>query len=149
MGPEVAAAATIGSLALEAGGSILKGQGEKEGQDFMAGQAERAAALGRIKADQTDAGLREELNTTLGMIDVTRAAANTDPLSPTGLAIKANEARISDRSRRTAVSNIQAQADERLVESRYRRRAGEYALLGGYLSAGAKVGKGLGAVKYG
>ena len=149
MGPELVAAATIGSLAFDAGGSILKGQGEKEGQNFMAAQAERAAQLGRIKADQTDASLREELNTTLGMIDVTRAAAGTDPLSPTALAIKENEARISDRNRRTAVGNIQAQADERELEARYRRRAGETALLGGFLGAGAKVGKGLSTFKYG
>lgn len=149
MGPEIAAgavaAASIGGLALDAGSSAIKGYGEKQGQDFMADQADRAAQLGRIKADQTDVSLREELHTTLSNIDVIRAAGGTDPLSPTGLAIKENETRISDRTRRTAVGNIQAQADERVKEASYRRRSGEMALIGGIVGGAAKVGKGFGS----
>jgi hypothetical protein len=141
--PALAAAGSIGALALDAGGSAVKGFGEKEGQDFMAAQAERAAALGRIKGDQTDAHLRDELQTTLGNIDVVRAAAGADPFSPTALAIKANETEISDRNRITAVGNIRAQADEREAEARFRRSSGKIALLGGFIGAGAKVGKGL------
>jgi len=147
MGPEVVAAAAIGGMALDAGGSIIKGYGEKAGQDHMAAQADRAAALGRIKADQTDAALRDELSTTLGNIDVIRAAGNTDPLSPTGMAIKAKEQQVSDRNRITAVGNIRAQADEQQSEAAYRRTAGKYALLGGYIGAGSKVLKGVGGMK--
>lgn len=147
MGPEVVAAAAIGGMALDAGSSVVKGFGEKAGQDFMADQADRAAALGRIKADQTDAHLRDELSTTLGNIDVIRAAANADPLSPTALAIKAKETEVSDKNRLTAVSNITSQADEKIAEASYRRRAGEMALIGGFMSAGAKVGKGIGSMK--
>lgn len=143
MGPEVAAVASVASLGLDAGSSVFKGLGDKAGQDFMADQSERAAALGRIKADQTDAHLRDELATTLGNIDVIRAAANTDPLSPTGLAIKAKETEVSDKNRLIAVGNIKAQADEKQAEAEYRRTAGKYALLGGFISGGAKIGKGL------
>lgn len=143
MGPEVVAAATIGSLALDAGSSVVKGYGEKQGQDFMAGQAERAAALGKIKATQTDVAMRDELDTTLGMIEVTRAAAGADPLSPTALAINAKETEVSDRNRTQAVANIRAQAEEREAEARYRRGAGKTALLASYLGAGARLGKGV------
>lgn len=143
MGPEVAAAAAIGGLALDAGSSIIKGQGEAAGQEFMAARDRRAAEIGRIKADQTDAQLREELNTTLGMIDVTRAAANADPLSPTALAVKGEERRISDRSRQIKVQSIRAQAAEDEISANYRDYAAKNALLGGYVGAGAKIFKGL------
>lgn len=143
MGPEVVAAATIGSMALGAAEPVIKGFGEKAGQDFMADQATRAAALGRVKADQTDVAMRDELATTLGNIDVIRAAANVDPLSPTGQAIRAKEQEVSDRQRTTAVSNIRAQADEKDAEARYRKTAGKYALAGGIVSGGSKILKGV------
>lgn len=143
MGPEVVAAAAIGGLALDAGSSIIKGHGEAAGQEFMAARDRRAAEIGRIKADQTDAQLREELNTTLGMIDVTRSAANADPLSPTAIAVKNEESRISDRARRTKVGSIRAQAAEDDASARYRGYAARNALLGGYVGAGAKLLKGL------
>lgn len=143
MGPELVAAAAIGGLALDAGSSIIKGHGDAAAQEFQAGRDRRAAEIGRIKADQTDTQLREELSTTLGMIDVTRAAANADPLSPTGLAIKAEERRVSDRDRRIRVGNIRAQAAEDDASARYRDSAAKTALLGGYVSAGAKVFKGI------
>lgn len=147
MGPEVVAAAAVGSLALDAGSSILKGHGEKASADFLAARDRRAAEIGRAKADQTDAFMREELNTTLANIDVVRSAAGADPLSPTALAIKENEMRIGDRERRTRVGNILAQADEDDASAVYRRQAGRTALLGGYLSAGAKIGRGIGSMK--
>lgn len=144
MGPELTAAASIGGLALDAGSSVIKGFGESAGQDFMADQAERAAQLGRIKADQTDVQYRDELATTLGNISVIRAAAGVDPLSPTGAAIRAKEQEVSDRQRMTAVGNIRAQADEKEAEANYRRTAGKYALLGGFVGGGARLGKGIG-----
>ena len=153
MGPEIAAtavsAASIGSLALDAGSSIIKGHGEAAGQEYMAARDRRSAEIGRIRADQTDVQLREELQTTLGMIDVTRSAANTDPLSPTGLAIKANKARISDRARLTKVGSIRAQAAEDEASARYRTTAAKYALLGGYTSGGAKLFRGFSSLSRG
>lgn len=147
MGPELVAAAALGGLALDAGSSIVKGHGEKASQDFLSQRDKRAAELGRIKADQTDAARREELNTTLANIDVIRSAAGTDPLSPTALAVKGNETRIADRQRMTEVGNIRAQAAEDEATSAYRRQVGRYALLGGYLGAAGKLGRGLGSMK--
>lgn len=147
MGPEVVAGAAIGGLALDAAGSIFKGQGEKASQEYLAARDRRAAELGRIKADQTDAGMREELNTTLANIDVIRAAAGTDPLSPTGLAIRENERRIGDRDRRIRVSNINEQAADDDASAEYRRYVGKTALTGSYISAGSKLLSGIGRMK--
>lgn len=146
MGPEVAAAAAIGGLALEAGSSIVGAEGEAASQEFMAARDKRSAELGRLKAGQTDAQLREELNTTLANIQVTRAAANTDPLSPTGLAILENESRISDRARNIKVASIRAQASEDDASAAYRLEAAKTARLAGYLGAGGKALKGLGSL---
>lgn len=144
MGPEVVAAAAIGGLALDAGSSIVKGHGEAAGQEFMAARDRRAAEIGRLKADQTDVQLREELNTTLGNIDVMRAAANADPLSPTSLAVKDEERRISDRQRLIKVGSIRAQAAEDEASAAYRKTAAKYALFGGYVGGASKLAKGIG-----
>ncbi len=147
MGPEVAAGAAIGGLALDAGASLFKGQGEKASQDWMAARDQRAAELGRLKADQFDVNLREELNTTLANIDAIRLAAGTDPLSPTGLALKDKETSVSDRDRMTRVAGIRAQADDDEASAQYRRYAGNQALMGSYISAGSKVLGGIGKMK--
>lgn len=142
----LASFASIGSLALDAGSSIIKGFGEKSTQDYLAARDERNAEIGRIKADQTDAQMREDLNTTLANIDVIRSAANADPLSPTGLAITANEQRIGDRARTTRVASILQQADEDEASADYRRYAGNIGLLGGIAGAGGKLLKGFGKI---
>lgn len=149
MGPEVAAAAAIGGLALQAGGQIYKGYGEKDSQNFLAERDKRAAEIGRIKANQTDIALRDELRTTLGNIDAVRAASGIDPLSPTTAVLKGEEMRVSDRDRMTRVANIRAQADEDDLTADYRRKVGRDALIGGFLGAGASTLKGLSTVKYG
>lgn len=139
---------TLGSLALDSGSRLLKGFGEKSTQDYLAARDERAAEIGRIKADQADVAEREQLNTVLANIDAIRSAAGVDPLSPTGLALREEQTRVSDRQRRTAVANINAQADEDLAASRYRRYAGNMALFGRTLEAGAGIGRRIGQGSY-
>jgi hypothetical protein len=146
MGPEVAAAASIGSLALDAGGKLVRGQGEAATQEYLAKRDERAAELGRLRAVQTDVALRDELTTTLANIDAIRAAANIDITSPTTFAIKGHETEVSDRQREIKVASINAQADEDEASARYRRRVAEDALFGSYLGAGASLLKGLGSL---
>lgn len=144
MGPEVAAAATLGSLAFDVGGKIVGGQGQAASQEFMAERDKRSAELSRLKADQTDVFYRERLNDTIANIESIRAAANIDPTSPTSAAIIANEARISDRERQIKTASLRAQASEDDASALFRRRVGEDALLGSYLGAGATVAGGLG-----
>jgi hypothetical protein len=138
MGPEIVAA-SIGSLALDAGSSIAKGQGEQASQEWLAQRDERAAQLGRIKADQTDAVRREELNSVLANIDVIRAASSIDPTSPTTAAIKQHETEISDRNRMIEVGSIRAQANEDELSAKYRRSVGQNALMMGYLGGATKA----------
>lgn len=144
MGPAAGASAlSIGSLGFDAAGSIVRGMGEKSTQDFLAARDERAAALGRLRAEQTGTFFTEQLNTTLANIDSIRAAANIDPTSPTTAVIKAHETDISNRQRDIAVGNLMAQAGEDQRAAMYRRQVGENALLSGFLGAGAKLTGGL------
>lgn len=143
MGPEVAAA-TLGSLAFEGGGKLLAGQGQAASQEFLAQRDKRNAEFARLRADQTDAFEREQLNTTIANIESIRAAANIDPTSPTSAAIISNEKRIGDRQREIKVASLRAQASEDDASALFRRRLGEDALLGSYLGAGATVAGGLG-----
>lgn len=154
----LAAAGSIASAGFGAASSLAQGEaGRAQAQaaaskaEFDAQRAERAAEIGRVQAAQTDATLREELNTTLANIDAISAASNVAPNSPTRLAIKEHEAEISDRQRRSRVASIRMQADEdtrtagydRSVAA-YQRSVGKSALLAGSLGAAGKITGGIG-----
>ncbi len=62
---EIAAAASLAGLALDAGSKYFASEGEAAAQEFKAEQAERKAEMGRLAASQLDAQWLEELNTTL------------------------------------------------------------------------------------
>lgn len=147
MGPELVAAAAIGGLGLDAGSKIYKGYGDQASQEFMARRDERAAELGRLRASQTDAQLREELNTTLANIDAVRAAGNIDPTSPTTAALKDRESFVSDRARNIKVASLRAQADEDEATSRYRREVGRSAVVGGWLGGLGSGLRGIGMMR--
>ena len=68
-----AGVASVAGLALSAGSSVMKGEGEQAAANFKAAQAERAADFGRMQASLTDTDYRERLNTTLANIEVIRA----------------------------------------------------------------------------
>src|SRR5688572_793983 len=134
---EIAAAASLAGLALDAGSKYFAAEGEAEAQEFKAAQAERKAAEGKIAASQVDVFFREELNTALANIDAIRAASNIDPTSPTTMAIKSEEARVSARARNIKVQSILAQVQEDEREAAYRRGLAQDTRRGGLLSAGA------------
>lgn len=144
MGPEVAAAISIGGLALDAGSKIVGAQGTAAGQEYEAQKAERAAEMGRIKSTQVDTQLLEQMNTSLGNILAVRAAANTDPTSPTGLAIMDEERRVADRERMIRRTSMEMQSEQDRTDAMFRRRSSSTALLGGYLGAAASVGSAFG-----
>lgn len=124
----MAAAGMVG-----AAGSVIQGIGGATTAAAQARLAQQQAYIGKIKAKETDAGYREQLATTLANIDAVRATVGADPWSPTAMAIKANEQRIGDRQRRTAVFNIMEQVSaDKEAASIYRSQAG-YALAGGVL----------------
>jgi hypothetical protein len=142
MGPEVASAISIGGLALDAGSKIVGAEGQAAGQEYEAQKAERAAEMGRIKATQSDAQSLEQLNTTLGHISAIRVAANTDPTSPTGLAITAEEQRVANREMTIRRTSLDMQSEQDLTDAAFRRSSANTALLGGYLGAASSLGKG-------
>jgi hypothetical protein len=85
----------------------------------------------------------------LGNIDTIRAAAHTDPTSPTGAAVRDYHESVGLSQKSIAVDNILAQSRQEDAEAAYLRQAGKSALLSGEISAGAgllgAVGQGLGA----
>jgi len=140
---------SIASLGFAAAGSIAKGYGTQAADEFQADRATRAAELGRTQAALTDVTYRENLNTTLGNIDAIRAAVHIDPTSPTTVALRDYNTKISDRQRMAAVGSLREQASADEAGATYLREAGDYAVKMGYLDAAVKiaggVGKGLGA----
>lgn len=130
-----ASGSSFGAMGFNAAGSFLKGYGESESQKFLAARDRRSAEYGKIKADQVDTARREELATTLGNIDVIRAAGNVDPLSPTTDAIKAHQSDVAGKQRMLERSNILAQAREDEISAAYRDKAAKRSMLAGTLAA--------------
>lgn len=153
MGAAAAGASSMASLALTAAGTISKGQGEKAADEMQAAKAEQAAEFGKLNAGLTDSVMRENLNTTLGNIDVIRAAGNIDPTSPTTAAIEDRQSQVSNRQRNAALVSINAQVASDQASAAYLRQAGSFALKQSYLGAAAGVlggiGKGLGSGSFG
>jgi len=127
---------SIASAGFGASSNIAKGMGTQAADEAQAARLERAAEFGKLQAAGTDVTMREELNTTLGNIAAIRAAAGIDPTSPTTAAILERNTMVSDRQREAALLKIRSQTREDLDSAAFQRKAGEYALLQGYLGAG-------------
>ncbi len=112
MGPEAVVATQLASTGLQVAGGMSRAKGEAAGYQFKEAQAQRTARAARTSADQTDAFLRDELNTTLATIDAIRAVSGVGMDSPTGAAIASRESEVSDRQRRIKVGNQIMQAQE-------------------------------------
>lgn len=138
-----AGAASIASLGLSAYGSVLKGEGTQAADEMQAAKAERAAEFGRLQAGLVDASMRENLNVTLGNIDVIRAAGRVDPTSPTTAAVEDYNRMVGERARTAQELSIRSQVAEDEASAQYLRQAGDFALTQGYLSAGVDVLKGV------
>jgi hypothetical protein len=148
MGNPAAAGASGFSIAgagLGAYGDILKGQGEQAGDVFKAKMLENAAQRGQVAAVETGADYSRKLASDLSNIDTIRAAAHTDPRSPTGAAVRDYHEQVGLTQKSIAVDNVLAQARQEADEAAYLRQAGKTALLSGYIGAGADILKGIGA----
>jgi hypothetical protein len=139
----IAAVASIASIGLSAYGSVTKAQGTKAADEMQADKATRAAEFGRLQADLTDTTMRERLNTTLSNIDAIRAAGNVDPSSPTTAAIEDRDIVLSNRQRTAAVLSERSQTAEDIASANYLRKAGGFALMQGYIGAGAAAAGGI------
>lgn len=142
MGSAAAGATSLASAGLTAYADLLKGQGQSEGYAFEAEKKDVAAKYGELKAVQTGGQMTRSLNTTLGNIEAVRAAARTDPNSPTGAAIFDEQEAIGNEQRSITVNSILQQSRQDRADAAYYRDASSRAMTLGYVSAGADVLKG-------
>jgi hypothetical protein len=129
------------SAGLDAYSSWLKGAGENASDQYRAERAEQAAQYAKLDAAQTGAAMSMRLSSALGNIDAMRAAANTDPRSPTGAAIRDTQENIGLSQKAIAVDNKMAQARQDESDAAYLQTAGKYALLGGDIGAASGIMK--------
>lgn len=134
---------SLASIGLSAYATILQSQGVASADEFQADKLDNAAKYGELKAVQTGGQMTRSLNTTLGNIDAVRAAANADPNSPTGQAVRDNQETIGTDQKTIAVDSILAQSRQDSADAAYYRDAASHALLTGGISAAAGVAKGL------
>ena len=135
-------AASAGAGIFEAAGSIVQGIGTSNADKYQAEEQEQAAQYGDLKAVQTNAALTRNLNQTLGNIDAVRAAARTDPTSPTGAAVRNTVEATATSDKNIQVDSIMAQAEQDQANAAYLRSASSTALLSGSIGAFGDLLKG-------
>lgn len=134
-----ASGTSIASVGLQTYATLLKAQGTATADTYQADRLDVAAQYGDLKATQTGAQMTRNLNTTLGNIDAVRAAANTDPNSPTGAAIRDSQEALGTQQKTIAVDSINAQSLQDRNDANFYRNASSQALLSGDISAAAGV----------
>ena len=135
-------AASVGASIFQAAGSVVQGIGTANADSYSAQEMEQAAQYGDLKAVQTNAALTRNLNQTLGNIDAVRAAARTDPTSPTGAAVRNTVEATSTENKNIQVDSIMAQANQDRANAAYLRSASSMALLSGGIGAFGDLLKG-------
>jgi hypothetical protein len=126
----------------------LKSRGEKAADIFKAEELEQQAQYGELKATQTNAQMTRNLAITLGHIDAVRAAAHTDPTSPTGAAVRGTIEEAGTERKDITVENILQQARMDEANAAYMRSAASNALLAGNVTMLADFAQGIsGAAK--
>lgn len=135
---------SVASLGLSAASTIMKGEGTQAADNMHADQLTQAAQFGETQATLTDTTMRQNLSKTLGNIEAVRAAANTDPNSPTSVALMDQSTQRSDTQRMAAVGTIKTQDETDLASASYLKQAGSFAMTQSYIGAAAGVAAGVG-----
>lgn len=107
--PAMAGMSILGK-GMEIAGGISQGIQAKTAAQIETVKLKMAAEAGKVRAIQTDAAYRDDLNNTLQNINAIRAGQNVGFDSPTSFALIDKAAQISDRARTTAVSNERLKA---------------------------------------
>ncbi len=161
---------SMAATGLSAGSSILGGfdkassirqqaQQEAVGQMYQAGQLEVAAAIGDLRATQTDTALRQRTTDALGNIDAVLALTGTTDNSPSSWAVKNRFEGQSDMARNQAVWNLHMDAEsKRNTAALYMLGAGNAiqsagvaandAEINGFLGGAGNLLKGLSGMKW-
>jgi hypothetical protein len=134
-GATPAGGASLAGAGLSAYSAILSSQGTSNADTFQAEQAEEAATYGNLKAVQTGGQMTRNLNTTLGNIDAVRAAANTDPTSPTGAAVRSFQETVGTSNKTIAVNSILQQSLQDQNDAAYYNSAASNAQTSGLIGA--------------
>src|SRR5882757_6785272 len=142
-GGSAAGGNSLMSIGLSAYSTILQSQGVAAADEFQASKLESAATYGELKAQQTAGQMTRSLTNTLGNIDAVRAAANVDPSSPTGAAVRENQEQIGSDQRNITVNSILQQSRQDKADAAYYKGAASDALFAGEISAAAGIAKGI------
>jgi len=139
----LASGLSLASMGFSAASSVMQGQATASADTYKAETLDRAAQYGELKGTQTNAQLTRNLTITLGNLDAIRAAAKTDPTSPTGAAVRDYTEQVGTENKNIQVDSIMAQAQEDEANAAYLRKASSDALLSGEIGAGGDVLKGI------
>jgi len=93
------------AFAFQAIGSIVQGIGDAQAARQRSAQAERAAQVGRVRADQLDTQMRSDLAATIANVRAIRASAG-GTASPTEAAVIEREEAGANRERRLRCSRL-------------------------------------------
>jgi hypothetical protein len=141
---------SLASAGLSAYSTILQSQGKADSDNWQAEKLQTDATYGDLKGIQAGGQMTRKLNDTLGNIDAVRAAANTDPSSPTGVAVRSNQEAIGTTNKNITVNSILQQSTQDRADAAYYRSAASNALFAGGISAAGgiagAIGKGLSAL---
>lgn len=113
MGAAAAPAMAVMSIAgkgMEIAGGISQGIQQKTAAQVESVKLKMAAEAGKVRALQTDAAYRDDLNNTLQNIGAIRSAQEVGFDSPTSAALYDKARNLSDRARVVAVSNERLKA---------------------------------------
>lgn len=133
-------ALAIGSAVAGAAGTVMQGQMQAAGAEHQAQQAEFQQQTAEINATQSNAYYTDRLRKTFSTIDAMRAGAGMGD-SPTSIAYKAEQARINEQQRSSAVLGNEAQAKQSQADAAfYSAAASDYTTLS-YVNAAAGFGK--------
>jgi hypothetical protein len=130
---------SMASMGFSAASSITQGEGTAAADTYKAEQLDRSAQIGELKGNQTNAQLTRNLAISLGNLDAIRAAARTDPTSPTGAAVRDYTEQVGTEQKNIKVDSIMAQAQEDESDAAYLRKASSDALLSGDLGAAGDI----------
>jgi hypothetical protein len=130
---------SLASMGFAAAGSLESAKGTSAADQYRAAQLDRAAQYGELQATQSAGQLTRNLTITLGNLDAVRAAARTDPTSPTGAAVRDYTEQVGTEQKNIKVDSILAQSQQDEADAAYLRSASGTALLSGDIGAASDV----------
>ena len=131
MGSAAGAGLSIAATGFKMLGDYAGAKATSAGDIFKAEELEQQAQYGELKATQTNAQMTRNLAITLAHVDAVRAAAHTDPSSPTGAAVRGEMEEVGTERKNITVANIEQQVRMDEANAAYLRSAASNALMMG------------------